>query len=72
METDETVKSTESVTTSTTAPVKLKQINVLPEVDLYIHLLVVLFALDTKKHKQVIIENRVSITIWSNYYIFRH
>ena len=72
METDETVKSTESVTTSTTAPVKLNQINVLPDVDLYIHLLVVLFALDTKKHKQVIIENRVSITIWSNYYIFRH
>ena len=60
METDESVKSTESNITSTTTATttnvtgKQKQTNVLPEVDLYIHLLVLLFAIDSKKHKQVL------------------
>jgi hypothetical protein len=61
METDESVKSTESnitsTTTTTTVTGKQKQMNVLPEVDLYIHLLVLLFAIDSKKHKQVFLSS---------------
>jgi hypothetical protein len=38
---------------TTVAVVKQKPSIVLPEVDLYIHLLVVLFSIDNKKHKQV-------------------
>ena len=45
--------TTTTTTTTTTAPkVKLPSIT-LPEVDLYIHLLVLLFAIDKKKLKQV-------------------
>ena len=66
METDESVKSTDSnlttvTATTTTVTGKQKQTNVLPEVDLYIHLLVVVFAIDSKKHKQVC--SRISISL---------
>lgn len=40
--------------TGTTAPLKSKQPAItLPEVDVYLHLLVLLFALDRKKYQQV-------------------
>lgn len=57
METDQSeVSSTVSNLTSTSGPIKTKQStsqNMLPEVDLYIHLLVLVFSLDQKKNKEV-------------------
>jgi len=56
METDQTeVSSTVSNLTSTSGPIKTKQStsqNIIPEVDLFIHLLVLLFSLDQKKVKE--------------------
>jgi hypothetical protein len=43
-----------TTTVATTAPVKTKLPSIsLPEVDVYLHLLVLLFAIDRQKHKQV-------------------
>lgn len=58
METDETSSKLIESSSTSIAPIaatkqKQSSLVVLPEVDLYIHLLVTLFAIDTKKYKQV-------------------
>jgi hypothetical protein len=60
METDQvSVETKTGDTPAATANVQAKQKQaqniLIPEVDLYIHLLVLLFAIDQKKHKQVLI-----------------
>lgn len=48
-----TPAASQATTTTTATKTKLPSI-VLPEVDLYLHLLVLLFAIDRQKYKQVI------------------
>lgn len=53
-----------TTTTTTATKTKLPSI-VLPEVDLYLHLLVLLFAIDRQKYKQV----NIGIYSCANFYI---
>ena len=60
-----------AATTTTTSSTKTKLPSiVLPEVDLYLNLLVLLFAIDRQKHKQVIYMIIISFLFFKLFHLF--